>query len=57
MDKKLALLFSFAGVLCLVAAGAAVSFRAFWLAGLAILCYVAVLGFGFALKARRRRNS
>lgn len=57
MDKRLALLFSFAGVLCLVIAGAAVSFRLFWLAGLAILCYIAVLGFGFALKARRQRKS
>jgi len=57
MDKRMALLFSVAGVLCLIAAGASLSFRAYWLAALAIACYVAVLGFGFALKAKNRRRS
>ena len=56
LSKPLALLFAVAGVLLMLAIGAALSYRLLWLAFAMLAAYIGVLGFGFVLKARLRRK-
>lgn len=56
MSKTLSFIFASSSLVLLILAGAALSYRKAWLAGLFVLLYVVAVGFGFVLKAKLRKN-